>query len=76
MRGCEVCQLAMQVLPEVLQQQARLDDPGAAARREIIRFDFLHFLCLAWCVRSATAQSQANVLFLLTRIPEWPAILS
>ena len=29
--------LGVQVLPEVLQQQARLDDPGAAARREIIR---------------------------------------
>lgn len=29
---------AAQVLPEVLQQQARLDDPGAAARREIIRY--------------------------------------
>ncbi|KAL3134165.1 hypothetical protein ABBQ32_008580 [Trebouxia sp. C0010 RCD-2024] len=28
---------AFEVLPEVLQQQARLDDPGAAARREIIR---------------------------------------
>ncbi len=34
--------LGVQVLPEVLQQQARLDDPGAAARREIIRFDILH----------------------------------
>lgn len=28
---------AFEVLPEVLQQQARLDDPGAAARKEIIR---------------------------------------
>ena len=27
----------MQVLPEVLQQQARLDDPTAAARREFIK---------------------------------------
>lgn len=33
--------LVSQVLPEVLQQQARLDDPGAAARREIIRCDVL-----------------------------------
>ena len=31
-------QLMLQVLPEVLQQQARLDDPGAARRKEIIRF--------------------------------------
>ena len=31
-------QLMVQVLPEVLQQQARLDDPGAARRKEIIRF--------------------------------------
>ena len=27
----------MQVLPEVLQQQARLDDPTAAARRDFIK---------------------------------------
>ena len=28
----------MQVLPEVLQQQARLDDPTAASRREFVKW--------------------------------------
>ena len=29
--------MAMQVLPEVLQQQARIDDPDAAHRKEVVK---------------------------------------
>ena len=31
-------ELLLQVLPEVLQQQARLDDPTAASRREFVKW--------------------------------------
>ncbi|KAK9869067.1 hypothetical protein WJX84_000833 [Apatococcus fuscideae] len=37
MRTFEESVVAFEVLPEVLQQQARLDDPTAAARREFIK---------------------------------------
>ena len=32
---------AFEVLPEIMQQAARINDPHAAARREFIRFDLL-----------------------------------